>query len=360
MTTGQNNVPENYSYFQSATLLRQPQQQYLFARLMLSALSTALPIPSNFGLPGFEIPKTGAAYPNYDRDMLTLASELPGAIFALGVDFSKKSGDTVKINRPSWISSDDYTLGGRELTPRQVIGTTPTSFGGEQTHLTLKRYAGPRSGGAVNPIGIEAFDANMGAFDLNSQGGAQLTYDFHKWLDNVGVSMGSIGAANYPDGMSAVNDATSLGMFPMTVEQLLRLNKDMNTASIPKFADGKRVLVITPTQTMQLKLDPLYQANSKQHPEFNVLFSSTYIGEIAGFHVFESVSLQVTNNGSSIPIHYGQAFGPGAYMLGSGRPPSVRLHNNNNYGETAMAIWLADLAFGVADQRMVYSVRSSA
>jgi hypothetical protein len=200
----------------------------------------------------------------------------------------------------------------------------------------------------------------MGAFDLNSQGGAQLTYDFHKWLDNVGVGLGSVGTAIYPDSMTAVNDATSTGMFPATVEQMLRLEKTMNEASIPKFADGKRVCVLTPTQVMQLKLDPLYQANSKYHPEFNILYSSTYIAEIAGFHVFESVSLTVTNNSSSVPIHYGQAFGPGAYMLGSGRPPSVRLSNQNNYGETAMAIWLADLAFGVADQRMVYSVRSSA
>lgn len=360
MTTGQNNVPENYSYFQAATLLRQPQQQFVFGRLMLSALATALPIPANLGLPGFEIPKTGAAYPNYDRDMLTLASELPVGIFALGVDFSKKAGETVKIKRPAWVSSDDYTLDGRELKPRQVIGTTPTSFGGEQTHLTLKRYGGPRSGGAINPIGIEAFDANMGDVDLNSQGGAQLTYDFHKWLDNVGVGLGSVGSAIYPEGMNAVNDATSVGMFPITIEQLLLLEKTMNEASIPKFADGKRVLVLTPHQVMQLKLDPLYQYNSHEHPEFNILYSSSYVAEVCGFHVFMSVSLTVSNNSSTVPIHYGQAFGPGAYMLGSGRPPSVRVNTNNNYGETTMAIWLADLAFGVADQRMVYSVRSSA
>jgi len=359
MTTGQNNVPDNYSYFQAATLLRQPQPQYLFADLVLKALSTALPIPSNLGLPGFEIPNTGAAYPNFDRDMFKLASELPSTIFALGVDFSKKSGDTVKIQRPAWVTSDDYTLAGREMTPRQVLSTDPISFGGEQTHLTLRRYAGPRSGGSIKPVGIEAFDANMGSIDLNSQAGSQLTYDFHRWLDNVGVGLGSVGTALYPEGMAAVDDATSAGMFPITIEQLLRLEKTMDEASIPTFADGSRLAVLTPHQVMQLKLDPDYAANSHEHKEFNILYSGNYMGKICNFHVFKSLSLSTTANASAIKVHYGQAFGPGAYMLGSGRPPSVRLSNQNNYGETAMALWIADLAFGVADQRMVYSVRSS-
>jgi hypothetical protein len=360
MTTGINNVPENYRYFYSDKLLQQPMPQFLFADLALKALATSLPLPANFGLDGRSIPGTGAGYPGFDRDLFKIASDLPGNIFALGVDFNKKAGETVKINRPAWVQSSSYTTAGRELTPRQVIGTTPSSFSGEQTHLTLKRYGGPYSGGAVNPIGIEAYDANMGVLNLNDQAGKQLQYDFHKWLDAVHVELGSIGTAIYPDGMSAVNDATSDGMFPITIEQLLRLDKTMSEASLPKFADGSRLLVLTPHQVMQLKLDPDYAANSRTFAEFNILYSGNYIGKVAGFHVFESVSLSTTNNSSSVAIHYGQAFAPGAYMIGAGRPPQVRFHTSDNYGETALAIWLADLAFGVADTRFCYSVRSSA
>ncbi len=360
MTTGQNNVPENYQYFYSDKLLQQPMPQFLFADMALTALATSLPIPSNFGLDGRTIPSTGMKYPNFNQDMFKLASELPGSIFAIGVDYNKKSGDTVKIKRPAWVTSDAYTAASREIKPRQVIGTTPTSFSGEQTHLTLKRYGGPSSGGAVNPIGIEAFDANLGTIDLNSEGGAQLTYDFHKWLDYVHVDLGSVGTAIYPSGMTAVNDATATEMFPLTIEQLLRLDKTMDEASLPKFADGTRLVVLTPHQVMQLKLDPDYAANAHEHPEFNILYSGNYVTTACGFHIFKSVSLATTANSSSVAVHYGQAFAPGAYMIGAGRPPSVRFHTSDNYGETALAIWLADMAFGVADSRMVYSVRSSA
>ncbi len=46
-------------------------------------------------------------------------------------------------------------------------------------------------------------------------------------------------------------------------------------------------------------------------------------------------------------------------MGGMGRPPRVASSTEDNYGETAKVIWLADLAFGITDSRFFRSVRSA-
>lgn len=360
MSINQASIPENYLEIQSNKLLCQPEPQYLFADFFLKAISASLPVPATFGLDGRQVPSTGAAYAASDRDRLQLATELPQNIFALGVDFSKQTGDTVKINRPSYVDST-YTEASRKLVSRQAISTSPITFGSEQTNLQLQRYAGPYDtvNSRVAPIGIEAYDANMGLFSSSSMAGQQLKRDFHKWIDTVQVEMGNVGTALYPDGMAADNDATSTGMYPFTVEMLARAEQTMDEAGLPTFGDGSRLCVLTPLQIKQLKFDPDFLSNSTFHPEFNILYGN-YITSVGKFHIFKSVSLQKPTNGSSIAVHRGLVFSPGSFMAGVGRKPEVRTSTDDNYGETVRAIWLADLAWGVADSRMIYQLRSAA
>jgi len=47
-------------------------------------------------------------------------------------------------------------------------------------------------------------------------------------------------------------------------------------------------------------------------------------------------------------------------MGGMGRAPRVAPNTNDNYGETVLFIWLADLAFALANNTFSLSVRSSA
>lgn len=354
-------VPENFYDITSDMLLVQPEPQYLYAQLFLSSLSASLQVPSELGLPGRAIGGVGAAYTPEDRDRLMLANPMVSQVIAAQVDFNAKPGNTIKINRPVFANTT-YTEASRRIASGTTISQTPITIASQQTNLTLYRYGGPydTTNSRVAPYAIEAFDANMGVHKASQMHGTNLKRDMHRFVDGVQVSLLDLAAsAIYPEGMTAVNDATLAGSFPFTYEQLSRVGRDMDTANLPTFADGFRCLVITPTQLNQLRMDDRYQRSGKEFPEYNVLFPS-YVKSVNKFHIFESTTLTVTNNSSSIPIHYGHAIAPGALLAGMGRAPRVAPNTNDNYGETALVIWLADFAFGLANNSFVYSVRSSA
>jgi hypothetical protein len=359
MTASRITLPENFYDWNSAKLLTQPEPQYIFARLFLSAISAALPSPGAIGLDGRAISGSGAPFSAADRDRLELAKSLPSGLWALGVDFKGTAGHTVKINRPAFTNST-YTLASRKIAVGQSIGVTPTTFGLEQTHLTLERFAGPYDNTltAVAPYAIEAFDASMGQHSMTSMIATHMARDFHRFLDAVHVVLGDNGTAIYPDGMSADNDATTAGSFPLTVEQLTRTHQLMNEADLPQFPDGKRIMFVSPLQAKQLKHDPEYQANSTDHPEFNILFGS-YVSTVSNFHLFESNTLSRPLNGSSVPVHRAIAMAPNGFMGGMGRKPRVAASTDDNYGETGKVVWIADLAFGISDSRYFRSVRSA-
>lgn len=310
------------------------------------------------GLDGRQVPSAGESYSSAERDRLALASALPSSLFALGVDFSKKTGQTVRINRPAFTDST-YTLASRRLATGQTISTTSHAVGSEQTHLTLERFGGPYASSTIKPYAIEAFDANMGMHSLASQVGTHLKRDFDKFLDTVLVTIASAGTAVYPEGMTANNDATVADMFPMTVEQIMRTEQLMNEANLPTFADGKRLMVLTAKQVKQLKHDPEYAINSEAHPSFNLLFNGAYISTVCGFHVFMCETLTKPTNGSTVPVHTGIAMSPGGLMGGVGRKPRVAFSTDDNYGETTKLIWLADLAFGISDSRLFRTICSA-
>lgn len=353
-------LPENFYDITSDMLLVQPEPQYLYAQLWLSAMGASLnPSGADMSAIGRGFPMQGAQYSSAERDRLALASALPSQIIAAKVDFNAKPGNTIRINRPAFTNST-YTEASRKIISGATISQTGITITSEQTNLTLYRFGGPYASGAVAPYAIEAFDANMGVHQAASIHGTHLKRDCHKFLDSVNVALLDLAAtAVYPEGMSAVNDATTVGAFPFTYEQMSRTEQLMDDANLPTFADGFRLLVLTPTQLKQLKDDPQYQRYAEKHEQFNALFPQ-YVKSCGKFHIFKSTTLNTTANASSVPIHYGHAIAPGCLMGGMGRPLRVVANTNDNYGETALVVWLGDLAFGLADNRFVYSVRSSA
>ena len=357
MSISRISMPENYFDKTSAQLLCQPEPQYLFASLFLSAIAAALPVSGGIGLDGRGPAPTGAAYTPVESDRLMLAKALPASLFALGIDFSKAPGSTVRINRPLFANST-YTLASRKVATGATISTTALTLGSEQTHLTLERYAGPYGSSTVQPLAIESFDANMGVFSAPSIVGTQLARDFHRFLDAVHVVLGDSGTSIYPEGMSADNDATTAGSYPMTLEQVSRTEQSMDEANLPTLPDGMRVLILSPMQWKQLKHDPEYEAQAEFHKEFDLLFPG-YVGSVGNFHVFKSTTLSKPDNSSSVPVHRGIALAPGGFMGGMGRKPRVASSTDDNYGETAKAVWIADLAFGISDSRFFRSVRSA-
>jgi hypothetical protein len=359
MTTNRVSLPENFYDKTSDQLLCQPEPQYPFAALFLSAIAASLPIPAGLGLDGRQVVGQGTPYATADRDRLMLAQQLPVSLFAVGLDFAKQPGDTVRINRPAFANTT-YTKASRAIARGQSISTTPITIGSEQTHLQLERFAGPydQTNSRVAPLAVEGFDANMGVFSETSMVAMQLMRDFHRFIDAIHVTLGDSGTVLYPDGMAADNEASTADSFPMTLEQVSRTEQDMDDASLPTLPDGSRVLMLSPKQWKQLKHDPEYKAQADYHKEFNLLFPN-YVGSVGKFHIFKSVTLSRPNNSSTVPVHRGIAIAPGAFMGGMGRKPRAASSTDDNFGETGKVVWIADLAFGIADSRFFRSVRSA-
>lgn len=359
-------LPQEFYDKTDDQLLVQPEPQYLYAVMFLGSLAASLAVPSEIGLPGRSVGGVGANYGEpAERDRLMLSNPLMTDIIASKVDFKAAPGNSIRINRPAYINTT-YTELSRRIPGGSSISTVPTNVSSEQTNLTLYRYGGPydQANTRVAPLAIERFDAQMGVHKLSQIVGNTLVRDFHRFVDAVNISLlDKAASVVYPEGMEQDNDATAAGTFPFTYEMLLRAERiadgTATTPNLPTFADGHRVLVATPTQVAQLALDPLYVRNSYMHPEYNSLFPQ-YVKSVSKTHIFKSTTLNVVNNGSSVGVHYGHYIAPGALLAGMGERPRCAASTDDNYGETAKVVWLSDIAFGLADNRFVLSVRSTA
>jgi hypothetical protein len=355
-------LPAEFYDRTSDVLLAQPEPQYLYAQMWLGAMRASLTTPDQLGMPVRPVGGVGAAYSSEDLSRLTLTNPMMAEVIAAKIDFNAGPGNSIRINRPQYANTT-YTQASRLVTGGTSISTTAITVGSQQTSLTLYRFGGPydSDNSRIAPYPIESFDANMGVHNISQLVGTQLKRDCHRFIDAVNVVLlDTASTAVYPDGMTAVTDATYTGHYPMTLEQVTRAEETADTANLPTFGDGYRALVLTPTQVRQLKNDPAYQRQAQVHPEYNVLFPGQYQADYGKLHIFKSTTLTTTANASSIAIHYGHLIAPGALLAGMGRPLRVVAASDDNYGETAKVIWLGDLAFGLANNTFCISVRSSA
>ncbi len=351
-------LPEEFFDRTSAQLLTQPVPMFLYARLFLRAMNIELGLPATAGLPGRDIGGQGAPYKDPSEDQLMLSDDLATELFAVKADYAGEPGHTIKFNRPKY-ESTTYTQASREIGVNQTISTVPIDAGSEQAALTLKRFAGPydQANGRPAPFGLDAFDSSMGVHNLVKLVGAQLKYDFHKTLDSFWVTLANLGATTLrPVGMTADNDATTKGMFPLTYELMSRTSKNMDEANLPVMGDGRRIFTCSPTGKKQLKDDPQFARYAEFHKEKNPLFPG-WFGSTPEFHCFQSTTLTTTANSSSVNIHTAHAMAPGAFMGGRGKKIVVAPSSQDNFGESALLIWLAYLALGLADNRFITLVK---
>lgn len=357
-------VPQEFFDRTDDRLLVQPEPQYLYGTMFINALAASLnPDPAQMGLQfgNRAISGVGADYTPADRDRLMLANPITTDLIAAKVDFNAAPGSTVRLNRPVYANTT-YTESSRRIATGSSISTTPITVGSQQTNLTLFRYGGPydQTNTRVAPYAIEAFDANMGVHNAVKIHGTHLVRDYFRFIDAVHVSL--LDLANTvvrPDGMTTDNTPATTGSYPMTLAVINEVEQQMDTANAPTFSDGFRMLTLTPVQLQQLQNDGQYQKASQFFPEYNIIYPQ-YVKSVGKFHIFKSTTNTISANTNSINIHYGHAIAPGVLLGGMGRKPRVMPASDDNFGETVKILWLADLAFGLANNSLVFSVRTSA
>lgn len=351
-------LPSEFYDIVNSKMLIAPTPQLPYAQAAIAALGKELEVPDNINLPFRGTSgNAGAPYLKLEEMQLNLnPNPLFSEIVAAKVDFAAKFGATMRFNRPSFATST-YTLASRIVGPNQTLSTTPVAVTAEQTSLTLLRLGGPYdSTNGVSPIAIENFDANMSVHKLVEVAGLTLVYDYHRTLEGIITGLLDLGTAIYPGTASADSDFTAVSDFPMDVETIRRAEATADTNSLPVFSDGYRIAVLHPTQILQLQSDDEYQKQAVFMPEYNTL--KGYVKTISRTHIFRSPTLTETTNGT-VKVCKGHFICPQSLLVGMGRPVSVRQASDDNFGETPKILWLGDMAFGLADSRFVYTLRSA-
>lgn len=358
-------IPQEFLDLTSATLLIQPKPQFFHAGLVMNALRVNTDFSGQWGLPIAGRQFGDGGLPDYAalKDQLTKlvdADAVYGSAIRVVSELGKKGvGHTLRINRPKF-TEGTATRAARRVPVGTSFAKTPIPVLSEQAQITIERFAGPydTTAGEVRPYGIERFDAERMLHNPASLKDLHLDYDFHRSLDTWAVSLFDQGEVIYPTGMTADNDSLVAESFPFSYELLTRAEESLSNANIPRFANGRYMAVVTPKQARQLKLDPMFQRLAVYHTDINPLFKRSYRGTVGMIDVFESTTLSQVLNSSSVPIQYGQVFGPESVGWGVDDMPRVAPDSDDNFGETAKVIWIWYCGFDVLDSRFQRSVRS--
>jgi hypothetical protein len=198
----------------------------------------------------------------------------------------------------------------------------------------------------------------MSIHNLVEEIGMHLKRDYDKTLDRfICEAFDNIAAGNIirPLGMSSDNSSTVAGDYPMDLVTFFDAENKLDELNIPYFSDGFRYAVLSPRQLNQLKRDPAFLQQSSFHPNINPLLTGAYERTLSKTHIFKSNTLTKVTNVNSVPIHYGQMFGPGGVGYGVSMLPHIEPDSDTNFNQQNKVIWVTLACIGTLDN--TFSVR---
>ena len=359
-------LPQEFFDINSAKLLLPPEPQYFHGRLFQVAFNASLNASGALGLPlpGRQFGEHGDPYIT-DVPGLILSDPLMSSAIEVVSEIGQGTmpGHTIRINRPNFANTT-YTEISRDVAENSTISTTPIALNSDQVPVTVHRYAGPydQTNGRVAPLGFGRFDGHFMQHRPTQISALNLVRDFKRTVDAFLVAYyDNAGTTVRPRGMTTDAIPAQAGDYPMSAALINAVQRTQDDANVPTFPDGKRVFVMHPRQREQLVNDANFSRAAQFHKEFNTAFAGSYFGSYGGYHLFTSTTLTVVLGGvgTLIPIYYAQAFGPGAVGAGVADLPRIAFNTQDNYGETALVIWLMYAAFATLDNRFICGVHTS-
>lgn len=368
-------IPSEFYDRTSAMMLVQPEPQYLWARMLFmgSAQAELRRVGGSDLIGSGRLPIAEGAGPvtkQFEEMQLMLADNIRSeAIFVTDELAPEKIGHTIRINRPTFANST-YTAAVRTIGSTDTISTTPISITGEQTSITILRYAGPydQTNSRVAPYSIDRMDAEHSVHSLVQLHSMHLVRDRMRFVNatvqakffpptpNQLVYPGDSAFALSAD--SSAFTASTNNDRPMDAETLFRAIQKLQDANIPPFANGKYMCVVSPQQARQLRSDPLIKAqvfDASLNPLRNAVV--TMMDNIEVY--VDTTAPTDTATVSGVTINKAVVFGPGMVGYANAGPCRAAFANEDNYGETAKVIWLAYEGLTTLDNRFSVEIHSN-
>ena len=353
-------LPSEFIDLTSASMLVEPEPQYLYATLFTLALMASFTPAARLGItPDRAISGGGASVPEFQSNQLMLEDPIYTDTIVNVPEIGARPGHTVRLNRP-FFANTTYTEDSRTIVSGKSISKAGIEIANSQVAITLKRYGGPYdpSINDVGPYSLERFDANLALHDLVKLVGNHMKRDYWKATDTFIANLLDTLPTLYPDGITQDNDIVATGAAPMSFDVISKVEQSLDDLSIPQFPNGNRVLVCAPKALRDLKNDPQFARYAEFHPPKNPLLAKSYYRTVGNMDIFKSVTIPTATNSSSVKVYKNQAFGPGVIGSGLGRMPGVAFSTDDNYGEQAKVIWLMYAAFRLLDNRFGFSVHT--
>ncbi len=371
-------LPSEFTEITSAIMLKAPVSQYLYARMvyMADAQAQLRVDPASFEwVNGRGVPANagGAPVPDLASMQLMLSDDVRGEVILVADELATQPGSVVKLNRPVF-SGGGYTFAQRTIGSGQSMSTTPISLTGEQVPITINRYTGPfASGGSTpQPYGIDRFQAMQSVHSLAMRVGTHLINDRDHLVDAGVASLidnPASGATLYPGDPNNTLSSDSAAFITngdrtFDYETILRAVAFLQSQNIPTFADGMYRLIVNPAQSKQLLSDPVYRGEAKyivNPPDpRNPLLDGwiTNIGRQVEVYMSNSNTID-TSTVSGVTINHAVMFGP--QIVGRVRDRDgvrIVLSSDDNYGETAKAMWLAYEGYAMLNQQFMVAIHS--
>lgn len=355
-------LPQEFFDHWSERLLLQPEPQYLHAKLFKMALGISFNVGSMVGMPGRQFGGEGAPYQtDPEQGRLIMSDGIYDQAIGVVPELGKRPGHTININRPSFANTT-YTQAAREVPSGTTISTSAINVSSEQVPITLKRFGGPydSTNSRVAPYGIDRFDGSVMLHRPAQVVGLNLTRDFDRTLDSFGVALlDNANSTVRPNGMANDDSAAVAGDYPFSYSLLAKTERTLDDLNVPYFPNGRRAMVLHPLQTEQLGQDAQFNRQAVFERDFNPIFRGTYWKSIGNWDLFKSTTLTSVTNANTISVKYAQAFGPGAIGAGIGEMPRIAYAAEDNYGETALVIWLMYAGFATLDNRFIARITTS-
>tara|TARA_R110000868_G_scaffold10891_1_gene52586 strand:+ start:283 stop:1380 length:1098 start_codon:yes stop_codon:yes gene_type:complete len=364
MTADRISLPQQFFDVTSASMLRAPLPAFLFARLIYAGAMGAELASEGMAdkLSAFRSYAAQGVTPPSIEDQMLMLGAMPGSNAITVVrDFEKAGqGQTIRINRPIY-TGGGYTESARIIGARGAVSVVPVDLTQGETSITVHLVAGPYDtvNSRVAPYAIDSAMMKRSVNDLAQLVGDNLYYDRTAYLDGIFSLLAcNYANANVRPGAYATDAAMpTTGDVAMDLNTVWRAQKTLATANIPMFADGTYLLLLSPTQMMQLRTDVAQSGLSAFVAEKNPLFGDCE--KIGKVRIVECNTLQTdTASVSGQTIQRGVMFGPGYLGYGVAQEAEVRASSDDNYGLQPKVIWSAYEGGGVLDSRFACGVRS--
>lgn len=371
MTISRATLPTEFFDITSQMMLRAAEPAYAYARLLFMGSAQAelsrMGIDATNAAPGRGLPEFGADVPDLSAMQLLIGDSIRGEAIVVSDELAPgRVGHTVRMNRPRF-SGGGYTEAARTIASGVAISLTPIDITADQVSITIGKRVGPFAAGgtAPAPYAIDRFDAEHAVHRIGRTVGLHLQRDRTKWIDSVIGRLFDLGSTVIYPGDSTFSLSSDTSAFvvngdrPMDAETMFRAEQKLNDLSVPAFANGRYMAVLSPTQARQLKSDPQFQSLSTFDASRNPLASS-YVGTIGQIEVYQSSTNVVdTATVSNVTIHHGCVFGPGAVGYAGAGPARVAASSEDNYGETPKVVWIAYEGFAVLNDDFILNIHSN-